>query len=406
MALVDAASGQSWTFGDLRSRAAAMASSREVVREARGRGIGFIVDTLVAWRDEAVLCPCEDRFERPALPPPPAGAGHVKFTSGSTGTPRAVWLNSAQLQADVDQIVTTMGLRSDWPNLGVISLAHSYGFSNLVLPLLLHGIPLVLVKDALPGTMTTALSCVSQATLPAVPAMWRAWLGAGILSNGRIRLAISAGAPLTLALEQAIFEQAQLKVHNFYGASECGGIAYDRSETPRSDAAFVGTALEGVTLTLQDNRLCVTSPAVALGYAEMDDHSALRDGQFLTNDQAEIDTEGQVYLTGREGDTIHVAGRKVAPEVIEEALLSLAGVQHTVVFGVPSKDPERVDDIVAAIHLTPGASLEPLPAALRSCLPSWQCPRHWWLRQDLSPDARGKISRHAWRSLYLRASPS
>jgi long-chain acyl-CoA synthetase len=40
-----------------------------------------------------------------------------------------------------------MGLRPDWPNLGVISLAYSYGFSNLVLPLLLHGIPLFLAPS-------------------------------------------------------------------------------------------------------------------------------------------------------------------------------------------------------------------------------------------------------------------
>jgi len=35
-----------------------------------------------------------------------------------------------KLAADAENIVATMGLRADWPNLGVISLAHSYGFSN------------------------------------------------------------------------------------------------------------------------------------------------------------------------------------------------------------------------------------------------------------------------------------
>ena len=48
-----------------------------------------------------------------------------------------VAFTAAQLMADAENIVTTMGLRPDWPNLGVLSLAHSYGFSNLVLPLLL-----------------------------------------------------------------------------------------------------------------------------------------------------------------------------------------------------------------------------------------------------------------------------
>ena len=97
--------------------------------------------------------------------------------SGSTGAPRGVWFSAEQLQADVDQIVPTMGLRREWPNVGVISLAHSYGFSNLVLPLLLHGIPLILGANALPGTVERLLEVHGPVTLPAVPAMWRAWLG-------------------------------------------------------------------------------------------------------------------------------------------------------------------------------------------------------------------------------------
>ena len=58
--------------------------------------------------------------------------------------------------ADAENIVATMGLRPDWPNLGVISLAHSYGFSNLVLPLLLHGIPLILAGAPLPEIVLRA----------------------------------------------------------------------------------------------------------------------------------------------------------------------------------------------------------------------------------------------------------
>ena len=49
-----------------------------------------------------------------------------------------------------------MGLRPDWPNLGVISMAYSYGFSNLVLPLLLHGIPLFLAPAPLPEVLRGA----------------------------------------------------------------------------------------------------------------------------------------------------------------------------------------------------------------------------------------------------------
>ena len=161
------------------------------------------------------------RFRR-RLPP----CCHLKTTPASTGVPRAVAFTEEQLAADAENIVTTMGLRPDWPNLGVISLAYSYGFSNLVLPLLLHGIPLYLVPSPLPVALRCAAHAHWNLTVAAVPALWHAWHKAGaILSN--VRLAISAGAPLPLTLERAVFEEHGVKIHNFYGSTECGGIAYD-----------------------------------------------------------------------------------------------------------------------------------------------------------------------------------
>ena len=62
-----------------------------------------------------------------------SGAGGTQ--SATTGAARVIAFTAGQLAADVENIVATMGLRPNWPNLGVISMAHSYGFSNLVLPL-------------------------------------------------------------------------------------------------------------------------------------------------------------------------------------------------------------------------------------------------------------------------------
>lgn len=399
-ALVDTALDQCWTFSELQARAESAPASTSHFRQAHGRGIDFLIDTLAAWRDHSVLAPSDCPSESvPTTPVPTANVCHVKYTSGSTGTPRAVWFTAAQLAADASQIVATMGLRVDSPNLSTLSLSHSYGFSSLVLPLLLHGIPLILVPDALPGTLELALSQHTNITLPAVPAMWRAWSSAGIL-NEPIRLAISAGAPLTLPLEQAVYKQCHLKIHNFYGSSECGGIAFDRTTEPRTDAAFVGTAMEGVSLAIIDGRLQVSSPAVAVGYADAPDDPTLQSGSFLTSDQAELLQDNAVHLRGRSGDSINVAGRKVAPQAIEEGLLKVAGVEHAVVFGIPSKNTERVDEIVAVLHLQNRAHLESVTKQL--AVPSWQRPRHWWVCQDLQPDTRGKISRTQWKERYLR----
>src|SRR5438046_3268811 len=157
--------------------------------------------------------------------------------------------------ADAENIVQTMGLRPEWPNFGVISLAHSYGFSNLVTPLLLHGIPLVLCDSPLPESVRRAAALVPALTLAAVPALWRAWHEAAAIPQN-VRLAISAGAPLPLPLEEEIFRSTGIKVHNFYGATECGGIAYDASETPRTDAAYAGMPSKNVEVALSNNRCC------------------------------------------------------------------------------------------------------------------------------------------------------
>jgi acyl-CoA synthetase (AMP-forming)/AMP-acid ligase II len=170
---------------------------------------------------------------------------HVKTTSATTGAARLILFTSEQLMADARNIVLTMGLREDWPNLGVISLAHSYGFSSLVLPLLLYGIPLFLLHSPMPEAVRRGVTGGPLLTVPAVPALWQAWLEAGAIST-HFRLAISAGAPLPLPLEKRVLEKHDLKLHNFLGASECGGIAYDGSDIPRPDPALIGTALENV----------------------------------------------------------------------------------------------------------------------------------------------------------------
>jgi acyl-CoA synthetase (AMP-forming)/AMP-acid ligase II len=100
---------------------------------------------------------------------------------------------------------------------------------------------------------------------------------------------------------------------------------------------------------------------------------------------------------------INVAGRKVAPQEIEGLLSQLPMVRHGLVFGVPSRDSERVDDVVAVVNLEREGVLESVIAEMRKKLPAWQRPRDWWVCQDLRPDARGKLSRASWRGRYLAA---
>src|SRR6185295_6020735 len=88
---------------------------------------------------------------RPAALPP--NARLIKLTSGSTGMPKGIVASEANLLADGANICATMDIRPDDVNLGAIPMSHSYGFSNLVTPLLMQGTAVVISNDYLPQSI-------------------------------------------------------------------------------------------------------------------------------------------------------------------------------------------------------------------------------------------------------------
>lgn len=400
LAVVDTAGGSRWTFADLLREEERVNRFDAPIVFPQGQKLDFLLTMLAAWRYGRMVCPLESSQGVPRLEQLPRGCVHLKSTSASTtGVPRLVAFRPEQLIADVQNIVSTMGLRSDWPNIGVVSLAHSYGFSNLVLPLVLFGIPLALVSAPLPEMVRKAAAGFANVTIAAVPALWRTWHESGVVPLNT-RLAISAGAPLPLALEKEVHARSGVKIHNFYGASECGGIAYDRSAGPRGDSAIAGTALDNVDLSASaEGTLVVQSKAVGETYWP-EPLPELGSGRLITSDLVEI-RDGVVFLRGRASDLINVAGRKVSPESIEEALLRNPAVRECLVFGVPDPDPQRVESIAACIVAAPGTTEAVVKSVLSEILPAWQLPRQWWFVDSLARNERGKLSRAAWRRRFM-----
>ncbi len=171
----------------------------------------------------------------------------IKLTSGTSGAPRAILFTAAQLEADCEHVCKAMGLGEDDVNFGVIAFSHSYSFSNLITPLLCRGIPLVAAQDALPRAVLAGVAASGATVLPAVPAVFHALSGVEGRMPG-LRLCISAGAPLRPETARAFRERFGIKVHTFYGASECGGIAYDASDDEISTPGFVGRTMPGVRI--------------------------------------------------------------------------------------------------------------------------------------------------------------
>jgi long-chain acyl-CoA synthetase len=328
----------------------------------------------------------------------PSSCVVLKLTSGTTGAPRAIRFTAAQLAADCVQVCDTMGIGDRDVNFGAIPLAHSYGFSNLLTPLLLRGVSLALTEDRLPRAILDGLIRTGATVFPGTPVLFQHLAALEVPRPPRLRLCLSAGAPLSRAVWERFYARFGLGIHTFYGSSECGGIAYDRTGE-LAEEGEVGTAMEGVAIQLrEDGRIEVRSPAVGDGYFPEEDHAALDGTRFVPGDLVRM-TERGLVLAGRASDFINVAGRKLHPVDVERCIADFPGVRQNVVFGVASAT--RGEEPIACVA---GEGLDPA-ALLRHCaaaLPAWQVPRDVWIVPEIPADERGKTSRRELAARYRR----
>ena len=321
----------------------------------------------------------------------------LKLTSGTTAAPRAIRFRSHQLLADCNQICDTMGISNADLNFGVIPISHSYGFSNLLTPLIARGVPMVVSRDRTPRAVLADLARSNATVFPGMPVFYQAFCEMEYVPQlPKLRLCISAGASLPHAVAKKFREKFNLMIHSFYGASECGGICYDR-ETTNEEEGFVGQPIKGVDVEMLDpsapaSQIQVHGAAVADGYFPEPDDEKLRDGIFVPDDLLARDDSG-FKIVGRISDVINVAGKKVNPAEVEAHLLRFTGVRQAVVFGRPAGARFRNEEVTACVVASPDVTESDLLRFCRTALSAWQVPKRIFVVDAIPTTERGKISR-------------
>lgn len=416
-ALIDGATGRTWSRGELAHAAAAwarrwgadtpLARRRVLMAEANGARwfevfLGLLhLDAIVVpvdatepleavqrtagavraaalWHDGGLVAMSRTR------PCPRATPCLVKLTSGSTGTPRAREFTHTQMLADGRQVCASMGIQVSDLNLAVIPLGHSYGLGNLVVPLLAQGTPLLCSASPLPQVLAADCARWRPTVFPAVPTLLRALVRAEVdpAALASLRLIISAGAQLPPEVAAAFATRYGRRVHSFYGSSETGGITFDRTGEAALTGRSVGTPLDGVQLDFRPGgRFSVISPAV------------MAPGRFSPPDRAQLAADGELVLLGRVGRAVKIAGRRLDLGEVERALVDITGVRAACVIA----HPERHDALAAL------AATEESPAVIRAALArrlaAWKIPERIIPVPELPTTARGKLDRAAVRAL-------
>ena len=338
--------------------------------------------------------------ETPRLPGGdlPADLAVAIATSGSTGAPKLSLLTAANLIASADATAERLGGHGQW--LLALPPHHIAGLQVLLRSIAAGTTPVVLDAGELtPFALVEAAAGMHEGRryTSLVPTQ----LGRlvedplGLEALRRFDAILVGGA----ATPAALLDRARslgVRVVTTYGMSEtAGGCVYN------------GAPLRGVAArTGPDGVLELGGPVVAHGYLGLDSDAFRSDGGqrwFRTGDLGTVDGEGRVTVTGRADDVINTGGLKVAPRVVEEAVLAhVPAITEAAVVGVPDAEWGQAVALVAVtspggppVGPVPDAGVGEIREMLRPHLEAAALPRRVVVVAEIPARGPGKPDRAA-----------
>lgn len=314
-------------------------------------------------------------------------------TSGSTGTPKGAQLTAQNLIASADATYQRLGGMGHW--LLAMPAHHIAGLQVLIRSMVAGVEPLAIDVsrgfniDEFAGA-TRELKETGERTYTSLAPMQLA--KATDSNNGVEALqtydAILVGGAATNPQLLDAATKLGINIVTTYGSSEtAGGCVYD------------GVALPGTEIRVDGGRIHLGGPTIAHGYRNAPGHEAFAEpGWFQTSDGGVLKA-GVLTVTGRLDNIIDSGGLKLHPEVLETAMLKVAGVDQACVVGTPH--PRLGQAIVAAY--TGWASMPDILESLEETdIPRWQLPKELKRLPEMPVTGPGKVDRQAVLKLFGR----
>ncbi|WP_119300910.1 AMP-binding protein [Dongia deserti] len=380
------------------------------------------------------------------------------FTSGTTGTPKAVPLTHSQFLSNVNALMQANLIRAGDRVLLPLPLHHTYPFTVGMLTSLSIGATLVLPGGATGPQILQAARTAAVSAILGVPGLYaamingiearmkrRGWLARSAFRNllslstwlsrrlglrvgralfaplhrefgGKLRVLSSGGAKLDPEIAWTL-EGLGWRVLTGYGLTETAPIlTFNAPHNARIGSE--GRPIPGVQLRTvpvegsEFGEIIASGPSVFSGYLDNPEANAeafVEPGWFRTKDLGFVDEDGYLHIVGRVNETLVLpGGKKLFPEDIEGHyadilfIKEMAILQHKnalVALVVPNPEAIRTRG-ATRLDAMLREEIEHATATLR---PHERITGYAVTREALPRTQLGKLKRHLLPTIYEQA---
>lgn len=380
----------------------------------------------------AEACPCAERLcafeelERLAARvsegcegslPQPADAALIFFTSGTTGMPKAVVQSHYAVAQNALSLARHHRIQPGMKLLCVLPLHHVNGLEFTILGVLFGGGHTVVCRgfDGLKFWALVEEHQIQIASL--VPNLLRLLADRPGLRGGRgqsLRYAVSAAAPLSIAIAESAWTRLGLRIVQGYGLSELTNFTcvmppdlnheeYERWMT-KGRRTSIGPALPGQEVWIQgeqgeEGEILIRGNSVMSGYLhnERATNEVFEGGWFHSGDLGYAVEDGAgrkfIHVSGRVREIAKRSGAMINLLEVDEVLGSIPGVSD---FASAAFANRWVDEEIGAVVVKEpesGVTEESIIEYCRQRLPFTESPKAILFVDDVPRTATGKVRR-------------
>jgi fatty-acyl-CoA synthase len=352
---------------------------------------------------------------------------NMQYTSGTTGFPKGVMLSSRNIVNNGYWLGRGLGYTPQDRLCLCVPLFHCFGCVIGVLGAYTHGACLAPIEYFDARKVLETVERERCTSLYGVPTMFLAEMEDGEFQRfdlSSLRTGVMAGALCPEALMRRAIDEMNLReITIIYGLTEAApGITQTarddtiehRTQTvgvvlPEMEVRIVDPATRDILGPNQHGELIVRGYNVMKGYYNNPEatHTAIDDeGWLSTGDQAMMDEDGYVRITGRIKDIIIRGGENISPKEIEDLMRHHPAVSDVYVYAVKSEF--FGEEAAAAVKLKPGATAtqEELRDFCHDRIARFKIPKYIRFVSEFPMTASGKIQKFKLREAHEKEMES